>query len=108
MLHQKPCSYTPKQDSVIECKHRHCVETLISLHHNASLPSTFLVKILTMINYLINHMPKRSLHHQSPYEALYNYLPDYSHLKVSGYLPYSCLRQELTLKLHHIPSNVFS
>lgn len=99
VLHHKSCPYTPEQNGVAERKHRHLVETLITLLYTASLPATFWVEALASANFLINRLPKRSLNNISPFEALYHTPPDYTTLRVFGCLVYPCLRHELSHKL---------
>ena len=41
IVHQKSCPYTPEQNGLAERKHRHLIETTITLLQHAKLPSSF-------------------------------------------------------------------
>ncbi|CAL9022954.1 unnamed protein product [Prunus brigantina] len=61
ILHHKSCPYTPEQNGRAERKHRHLVETAVTLLTTAALPSKYLFHALSTANYLINRMPCKSL-----------------------------------------------
>ncbi|KAM1411401.1 hypothetical protein COP1_024098 [Malus domestica] len=84
ILHHKSCPYTPQQNGLAERKHRHVIETTITLLQHASLPSEFWSFGCQTAVYLINRMPTTILQNKSPFEALYGKLPIISHLKIFG------------------------
>ncbi|KAI0520641.1 hypothetical protein KFK09_008119 [Dendrobium nobile] len=99
IVHQTSCPYTPQQNSVVERKHRHLLETVRALHFQANLPSKFWVETLFASVYLINRLPSPINNSISPYQCLYNQSPDYSHLKTFGCLYYPWIPPKLTNKL---------
>lgn len=92
--------HTPEQNGVAERRHRHIVETVLSLLHHAQLPLTFWSHAFQTTDYLINRLPTSILHHISPYEKLYNNSPTYTKLKPFGCLCYPWLRPYAATKLH--------
>ena len=57
IIHQTSCPYTPEQNGVAERKHRHLIETVVTLLHQSHLPVSFWVEALATANYLINRIP---------------------------------------------------
>lgn len=75
---------TPQQNGLAERKHRHVIETTITLLQHASLPSNFWFFGCQTAFYLINRMPIPILQNKSHFEALYGKLSIISHLKIFG------------------------
>ena len=50
----------------------------------SSVPPRFWVEALSMVVYLINHMPSSALHLDSPYSCLFGVPPNYNSLHVFG------------------------
>ncbi|KAL0537331.1 hypothetical protein IC582_026309 [Cucumis melo] len=80
--HQKSCPYTLEQNGIAERKHRHIVETAISLIFHSFIPLEFWPYAFSTAVFLINRMPSPSLHTLSPFENLFGNTPDLRHLKV--------------------------
>ena len=78
------CPHTHQQNGAIERKHRHIVETGLALLYHASVPLRFWDDAFQTAYYLINRLPTPILHHQSPFEKLFQAPPDYSLLKIFG------------------------
>ncbi|KAM2702412.1 hypothetical protein EV2_004130 [Malus domestica] len=97
--HQISCPYTPEQNGLAERKHRHLVETTITLLQNAQLPSHFWSFGCQTANYLINRMPSATLQNKSPFELLFGDLPAISHLRVFGCTCYPLLKPYNNTKL---------
>lgn len=76
--------HTPQQNGTVECRHRHIVEIGMSLWHHASVPSTYWTYALDTAVYLINHLLTLLLARKSPFEAIFNSVPDYHKLRVFG------------------------
>ncbi|KAL4565106.1 hypothetical protein LXL04_029190 [Taraxacum kok-saghyz] len=91
--------HTPEQNGIAERRHRHIVETGLSLLHYAKLPLHYWSHAFQTAVYLINRLPTTILNHKSPYEALFNQVPNYSKLKPFGCLCYPWLRPYTTSKL---------
>lgn len=79
--------HTPEQNGVAERRHRHIVETGLSLLHYANLPLNFWSHAFQTAVHLINHFPTPILDYTSPYDGLYNNSPTYTRLKPFGCVP---------------------
>ncbi|KAL6983195.1 hypothetical protein U1Q18_052605 [Sarracenia purpurea var. burkii] len=84
ILHQFSCPYTPPPNGVAEHKHRHIIETTITLLHQSYMPLTFWFDATATALYLINRMSSSKLNNRSPFEVLFHVLPDYTFLNVFG------------------------
>ena len=92
ITHRVSSPHTPKQNGTAERKHRHIVETALSLLKQASLPQKYWDEATSIAIYLINRLPTPILQNLSPYEKLYNKIPNYAFLKTFGCLCYLNLR----------------
>ncbi|KAA0043342.1 reverse transcriptase [Cucumis melo var. makuwa] len=70
IVHQNSCSYTPQQNGVAERKNRHFLEVARSLMLSTSLPLYLWGDDILTAAHLINRMPSRILHLQTPLECL--------------------------------------
>ena len=84
--------HTPEHNGIAERKHRHIVETGLSLLSHARIPIEYWSYSLAAAVFLINRMPTPILSNVSPYEALFQSTPNYSRLRVFGCLCYPWLR----------------
>ncbi|KAM2656151.1 hypothetical protein EV1_011694 [Malus domestica] len=99
IVHNKSCPYTPEQNGLVERKHRHILETAITLLQNASMPSKYWFHACAASVYLINRMPCQTLHMSSPYKCLFGRPPQISHLKIFGCACYPLFKPYNTTKL---------
>lgn len=77
------CPYTHKQNSTIERKHHHIIETGLALMAHASdLPQLYLADTFHTMVYLINRLSYPHLSHLSPYEKVSHQPRNYSFLKI--------------------------
>ncbi|CAA7043636.1 unnamed protein product [Microthlaspi erraticum] len=76
--------HTPEHNGVSERKHRHIVETGMTLLSQAAVPKTYWPYAFAAAIYLINRLPTPVLAHLSPYQKLFNKTPNYSRLRVFG------------------------
>ncbi|KAA0025138.1 Retrovirus-related Pol polyprotein from transposon TNT 1-94 [Cucumis melo var. makuwa] len=70
IVHQNSCAYTPQQNGVAERKNCHLLEVACSLMLSTSLPSYLWGDAILTAAHLINRMPSRILHLQTPLECL--------------------------------------
>ena len=75
--HRISYPYTPEQNWTAERKHTHLIETALTLLINASLLEKFWDEAISTSTFLINRMTTQILQNKSPYEALFNILPNY-------------------------------
>ena len=97
--HRLSCPHTPAQNGTAERKHRHVIETALSLMKQASMPHKFWDEAACTAVYLINRMPTPILKYQSPYRLLFSQEPDYSFLRNFGCACYPYLRHYAMSKL---------
>ena len=88
--HQYTCPHHPEQNGMAERKHRHLVETGLTLLAHASMPQIYWAEALHTANFLINRLPTKVLKLTSPYTKLFHREPSYDFFKVFGcaYFPY--------------------
>ena len=77
-----PYPYIHHQNEKIERKHRHIVETGFTLHAQTHLPLKFWWNAFHTTTFLINRLPTPILDNKSPFEKLFNKMPDYSVMRV--------------------------
>ena len=97
--HRISCPHTPAQNGTAERKHRHIIETALSLLHQSSVPAQYWDEAVCTAVYLINRLPTHLLGNNSPYHLVYNQDPQYSLLKNFGCTCYPCLRPYSSSKL---------
>jgi len=68
---QLSCPYTPEQNGLAERKHRHIVETGLTLLFHANVPLKFWVDAFLTFVYLINRLPLSSIGKDTPYFKLF-------------------------------------
>ena len=91
--------HTLEHNGYSERRHRHIVETGLTLLHQASISLTFWSYAFAMAVYLINRMPKVGLSLGSSFEKLFNKAPNPFKLRVFGCLCFLWLRPYSSHKL---------
>lgn len=88
--HQFSCPHHPEQNGLAERKHRHLVETGLTLLALASMSLSYWAEAFHTATYLINRLPTRVLQNVSLYHRLFHKTPQYDSFKVFGcaYFPY--------------------
>ncbi|KAM0960324.1 hypothetical protein ACFX2C_025377 [Malus domestica] len=99
VTHQLSCPYTPEQNGLAERKHRHILETAITLLQTAILPPIFWSFACQTAVYLINRMPSSTLHKKSPFELLFKAVPVINHLRIFGCSVFPLLKPYNSIKL---------
>ncbi|KAD3068070.1 hypothetical protein E3N88_35950 [Mikania micrantha] len=84
ILHRLSCPHTSEQNGFVERRHRHVVETGLTLLAQSGVPNHFWNFAFETATYLINRMPSRTSSHISPFEHLLKRKPDLSFLRVFG------------------------
>ena len=92
ILHCRSCPHTHHQNGCVERKHRHVVETTLSLLAHSSVSHSFWDDACLTACYLINRLPSKVTQNISPFHKLFNREPDYKFLKVFGCTCYPHLR----------------
>ncbi|KAL5735558.1 hypothetical protein ACOSP7_030027 [Xanthoceras sorbifolium] len=94
------CAYTHAQNGVVERKHRHLVETRLTLLAHARMPLTFWLEAFTTACFLVNNMPTALLQFKSPFEVLHKEAPNYNFLHTFGCSVFPYLRDYSKIKLN--------
>lgn len=58
-LQQSSCAETPEQNGVVECKHRHIMETASSLLISSSVPNSFGGRLFLLLFILLTAYPPK-------------------------------------------------
>jgi hypothetical protein len=80
------CPHTSQQNGIAERKHHHLVETGLALLAHSSLPLHFWDEAFLTACYLINCMPTLVLKNETPLFRLLQVQPNYSFLRIFGYI----------------------
>jgi hypothetical protein len=84
ITHRISCPHTHQQQGCVERKHRHLIDTTLALLAKSHLPQKFWDEACLTSCYLINRLPTPLLQNKSPFEKLFNQIPNYKFLKVFG------------------------
>jgi len=99
IIHQKSCVETPQQNGRVERKHQHILNVARALLFQSKLPNFFWSYAVLHVVFLINRVPTLVLNNKSPYQVLYNTLPDINSFKIFGCLCYASTLQAHRTKL---------
>jgi hypothetical protein len=77
-------AHTHQQNGIIERKHRHIVDTGLTLLAQSNMPLRFWDAAFQTACYLINRMPTRTIQSDTPIHRLLGTKPDYSILHIFG------------------------
>jgi len=93
------CPGTFQQNSRVERKHRHILDTVRTLLISISIPEHFWGEAALTVVYTINRVPSPTTFNKSPYELLYGSPPDYQSLCVFGLVCFVLLQPHEHTKL---------
>jgi hypothetical protein len=97
--HYTTAPYTPQQNGISERRHRHLVETGLTLLTDAQMPFSYWPYAFQAATYLINRMPTSTMNNKTPFELLFHQNPNYMKLKQFGCLCYPLTKPYNTHKL---------
>lgn len=83
-LIQRSCPSTSQQNGRAERKHRHILDIIRASLISAACPENFWGEAALTAVHAINHLPTLTLDNQSPFERLFEKIPDYSSCKPFG------------------------
>jgi len=98
--HRLICPHTHEQNGTVERRHRHTVETGLTLLGQCKAPFRFWNYAFETFVYLINHMPTPILAHCSPFDCLFHRSLHYHFLRTFGCLCFPFLRPYNNHKLN--------
>jgi hypothetical protein len=99
IFHRLMCPHTPQQNEIAERKHRHILETGLTLLAQFGLPPKYWVDAFFTTVFLINRLPSPILDNHSPFFKLFKKTLDYTLLCTFGCLCYPLLRSYAAHKL---------
>ena len=76
ILHQSTCRDTPQQNGIAERKNRHLLEVGRALMFHMNVPKYLWGNAILTSCYLINRMPTRVLHYETPLQTLKHIFPN--------------------------------
>lgn len=92
IMHRKSCPYVHQQMDAVECWHRHIVYSGITLLDQAKLPWSFWSHAFSTAKFLYNRTKSKILASSTPFQALFEKVPNLWNIRVFGSLAYPNLR----------------
>ena len=90
--HLKTPPHTPQHNGTAERRHKHIVDTGLTLLHEANISNKYRSYAFQTTVFLINRLPTSILNFSSPYEKLFSRKPNYNKLRVFGCLCFPWLK----------------
>jgi histone deacetylase 1/2 len=84
IIHRLSCPRTPEQNGLAERRHRHVVDTGLTLMAHASIPTKYYTTAFRTVVFLINRLPSSAIKHKSPHELVFGSSPSLDFLRVFG------------------------
>lgn len=107
ILHRITGLHMSEQNVIGERKHRHIVESGLTLMAQVSMPLHYWSDAFFTAAFLLNRLPTRVLYDTSPHEMLFKKQPDYLFVRVFGCLCFPHLRSYNADKLDFRSSPYF-
>jgi len=92
IAHRYTCPHTHQQNDSVERKHKHIIETGLSLLAHASLPLKYWNYAFMHASIVINNLLIPVLNNRSPYQVLFGHTLDHNMFKIFGCLCYPLLK----------------
>lgn len=99
IAHKLTCPHTHQQNGSVEMKHRHIVETGLTLLDHSKVPLCFQDYAFLTATYLINRLLSHTLGNKSPFFMLHLHIPEYKFLKSFGFVCFPFTKPYNTQKL---------
>ena len=99
IIHQKSCVETPQQNARVERKHQNILNVGRALLFQSKLPKSYWSYVVLHAVFLINRVTTPLLNNKSPFQMLYNNIPDPTIFKVFGSLCFASTLQAHRTKL---------
>ena len=93
------CPKHPEQNGLAERKHRHIVDTGLTLLAHAHVPPAYWVEAFNTAVYIINRLPSPVIQNSTPYTKLFHREPQYKFFRVFGCACFLYLRPYNNSKL---------
>jgi hypothetical protein len=84
IFHRVSCPHTHQQNGTAKRKHRHIVETGLTLLAHASVPFSYWSDAFATACFLINRLPSCAINMQTPLERVLGETPNYTFFRVFG------------------------
>jgi histone deacetylase 1/2 len=106
-VHRVSCPHTHQQNCTAEHKHRHIIESGLTLLAHASGPFHFWTGAFSTACFLINRLPTRVLDMNTPLERLLHEIPGYTFFKMFGWHVGRIFVPTTPINSSFIPKSVF-
>lgn len=80
------CPHTPQQNGMVERKHQHLIQTGRCLLNHSGIPHHHWLDAFHRAVFIVNQFPTPVLKNKSPFQMLFDRIPDYSILRTYGCL----------------------
>lgn len=81
IIHKKSCTYTPKQNGVVERRPRTILQMAKSLLFQSGTPIDFWGEAVLHATYILNRLPYATIKWKTSYELLFKRKASYSQIK---------------------------
>ena len=89
------CHHIERKNGIVERKHKHILGTARALLFHSHAPKSFWYFAIAHVVHLINRQPSQLLNNFSPYQLMFESVPEIDHLRL-----FRCLAYVSTLEAH--------